>query len=138
MGTRTNLRPQRVIPSPEGDPIDSGDMGDDITSAPILMQSLTGMGFSFSWLGTSPVGTLAVEISNDFSLDAKGEVLNEGTWTTLTLNLNGAPVQSIPVTGNSGNAFIDIEKTSAYAIRAVYTATSGDGELIAYANGKVA
>lgn len=137
MSTRTNLRPQIVIPNAKASPANTGSMTTSITSAPILMQSLIGMGFSYSWTGVSPVGTLSVEVSNDYSLDPKGAVLNAGTWTTLILNLNGVPVSSIPVAGNSGNAFIDVRETQAYAIRTVYTAASGTGTLQAIANGKV-
>lgn len=138
MSTRTNLRPQIVIPSPTGSPANGSSLAGNITSQPILMQSLTGMGFSYSWTGTSPVGTISVQVSNDYKQDAQGRVLNAGTWNTLTLNLSGIPVTSIPLTGNSGNGFIDVEQTQAYAIRTVYTAGSGTGTLQAIANGKVA
>ncbi len=129
MSTRTHLPPQPVIVA--------GDMSDDITSDPTILQSMTGASYSLSWTGTSPVGTAAIEVSNDYALNGDGTVKNAGTWNVLTLDLNGTPVSSVPVTGNAGTGFIDIRKTMAYAIRLVYTSTSGIGTLDAVFVGKV-
>lgn len=137
MSTRTNLRPQIVIPSPQGTPANSASMAANITSAPTILQSLSKASYSISWSGTSPVGTLSVQVSNDYSLSANGTVNNAGTWTTLTLSVSGAPATSIPVTGNTGTAFIDLESISAYAIQLVYTYASGTGTMQATFNGKV-
>lgn len=128
-GSRTNLRPQPIIVS--------GDMSANITSDPIIMQSLSGMGFHITWSGTSPVGTMAVEVSNDYAIGATGEVQNVGTWVPVELSLAGSTVTSIPITGNTGKGFIDVEKTMAYAIRLFYDNTSGVGTMNAIANGKV-
>ena len=130
MSTRTNLRPQVVILA--------GDMSGDITSEPTIMQSLSGVGYTFSWAGTAPVGTLSVEVSSDYELEANGTVKNPGTWTTLVLNLLGVPVLSVPISGNTGTAALDITKTMFYAIRTVYTRGSGTGSLTATVTGKVA
>lgn len=129
MATRTNLRPHAVL-------IDES-MAADITSEPTILQSLTGVGYQLTWTGTSPVGDLYVQVSNDYSLNAMGDVENSGTWTNLTLSVNGSPEASIAITGNSGNGFIDIEKTMAYAIRLFYDRTSGTGSLSAVITGKV-
>ncbi len=129
MSSRTNLRPQVVI--------EDGDMSDDIISDPTILQSITKVSYELDWTGTSPIGTASVQVSNSYSLDPSGQVLNSGSWTTLTLSLNGAPVSSIPITGNTGTAFIDITVTAGYASRLVYTATSGVGTLNAIVNGKV-
>lgn len=129
MSTRTNLRPQPIIVN--------GDMSADITSDPVVMQSLSGMGFHVTWSGSTPIGTLAVQISNDYSIGPTGDVLNAGTWVTIELSVGGNVVTSIPITGNTGKGFIDVEKTMAYAIRLFYDNTSGTGTLNAVANGKV-
>lgn len=96
------------------------------------------LSYAFSWVGTSPVGTLKVQVSNDFALNPDGSVLNAGTWNTLTFTLNGSVVSSAPVSGNSGTGFIDIAQTGSYAIRTLFTFTSGIGTLQAWLNGKVA
>lgn len=130
MSTRTNLRPAIVI--------SAGDMSaTSITSAVTVLQSITSVSYQASWTGTSPVGTLAVQVSDDYLLNAVGVVINSGTWTTIYLNVNGTPASSIAVSGSTGNGFIDIEKTAAYAIRLVYTRTSGSGALTAVITGKV-
>lgn len=107
-----------------------------ITSAPTVLQGLTKLAYAASWSGTSPVGTLAVQGSGDYAIGANGVVSVAGTWTTMTLNLNGAAVSSLPVSGNTGSALIDME-TAVYAIRLVYTKASGIGTLSATINGKV-
>lgn len=109
-----------------------------ITSPASIIQDLTLVGYSLSWAGTAPVGVAAVQVSNDFALDPSGAVSNSGTWTTITLNYQGTAVQSIPITGNTGTAFIDIDAISSYAIRLVYTKTSGIGTIQAIINSKVA
>lgn len=89
------------------------------------------MSYNAVWTGTSPVGTLSVEVSNDYSQNAAGVVVNPGDWTTL-------PSLSLSITGNTGSAFLDIFQTGAFAIRLRYTRASGTGMLTAYFNGKVA
>jgi hypothetical protein len=113
-------------------------MGANITSDPTVMQSLTLASYSVSWTGTLVVGAFSVQASNDFSIDPEGRVQNAGTWNTLTLNYGGSPVTSIPVSGGSGTGFIDLDPTAAYAIRLVYTRTSGTGTMTATIVGKVA
>lgn len=130
MSTRTNIRPATVV--------SAGDMSGNITSQATVLQSITGVGYAVSWAGTAPVGSLAVQVSNDYSLNSEGAVNNAGTWTTITLNVGGTPASSIAISGNTGNGFIDIDSTMAYAIRVVYTAGSGVGALTVIVTGKVA
>lgn len=129
MSTRTSLRPYLVITG--------GSMSGNITSDVTILQSITAISYALNWAGTSPVGTVSVQVSNDYSLDGSGQVLNTGTWTTLTLAYNGSATTTIPISGNTGNGFIDIEKTAAYAVRLIYTFTSGSGLLSATICGKV-
>lgn len=136
MSTRTSLRPQPVIPSAQASPASTGSMAADITSAPTLLQSMSMVNYAFSWTGTSPVGTISIQASDDCTVNAEGGV-SGGTWNTLPLVSGGAAVTSVAVTGNTGNGMIDIYGLGAYAVRAVYTAGSGTGTLSATVVGKV-
>lgn len=111
-----------------------------ITSTPTIIQKLSMPSYSYSWTGTTPIGAVSVEISNDYSKNVDGSTRNAGTWTAIYFQLNGSPtlVNSAPITGNTGNGFIDIPITGAYAIRTVYTRTSGTGTMTAIINAKVA
>lgn len=129
MGTRTSIRPFPVI--------NAVSMAASITSSVTVLQSITGLSYSLSWTGTSPIGTASVDVSNDYSVLPNGAVNNAGTWTTIELNVAGSPASSIAISGNTGTAFIDIDSLMAYAVRLNYTRTSGTGTLTAYVNGKV-
>jgi hypothetical protein len=137
VSTRTGLRPQQVIPSPQGSPANGNAMATNITSAPTILQSLSMCSYSLSWAGSSPVGTVSVEASNDYSLLPNGLVNNAGTWNVMTLNYGGSAVTTIPISGNTGSGLIDITDTACYAIRLIYTATSGTGALTVLINCKV-
>lgn len=129
MSTRTALRPQVVI--------NNGDMSANITSDPTVLQSLSCGSYEIVWSGTSPVGTLSFQVSDDYKLTPAGTVENAGHWVTAPVSVSGATVTSIAVTGNSGTGFIEILGTGAYAVRLVYTASSGSGTMTATINGKV-
>ncbi len=112
-------------------------MAGSLTSSPTILQSLTKACYTVSWSGTSPVGTISVQGSNDYSINPNGTVLNAGTWNTMTLNVNGTPSTTVAITGNTGSGAVDILETAFYAIRLIYTAGSGVGSLTAIFNGKV-
>lgn len=136
MSTRSNLRPQPVIGTGSS-PAVSGSMAASITSNVTILQSLTLGAYSYSWSGTTPVGAISVEISNDYKADGN-HVINAGTWVAIYFTLNGsAVVNSAPLTGNTGQGVIEWS-TGAYAIRTIYTRTSGTGTLQSVINGKVA
>lgn len=124
--------PVLVIPSPAANPANTGSMGASITSSPQILYLMSKCSFSFKWSGTSPVGTLSVEGSNNFTLNNALDPYNTGDWNTLTLNYQGSAVQSIPVSGNTGKGIIDITATGILAVRLVYTFTSGTGTLTSY------
>lgn len=109
-----------------------------ITSTVSIIQNLSMLSYALSWAGTAPIGVVTVQVSNDYTQNGAGVVQNAGTWTTLQFSYNGSVVSSIPVTGNTGTGFIDIDALAAYAMRLVYTKTSGTGTLQAVINGKVA
>lgn len=129
MSTRPYLKPNQVVTN--------GNMSGNITSSPTLLTNLTKASYAFSWTGTTPVGTVALQGSNDYALNPNGTVANAGTWSTFTLQYQGNSVQSVPVTGNAGNGMIDVE-TGANATRVVYTAGSGTGTMQVLFTGKVA
>ncbi len=124
MSSRPILGPYSVITN--------GDMAGNLTSTVTIIQSLSLVSYSMFWTGASPVGTISVQVSNDYSQNANGSVKNAGTWNTLPLSALTA------VTGNSGVGFIDIDANAGYALRLAYTATSGTGTLNALINAKVA
>lgn len=128
--------PQIVIPNALGSPANGNSMATNITSSPTIVQDMYAGSYGLVWTGTSPVGTVSVQGSNDFSLNAEGAVAVAGTWNTLTLNYQGSAVTTIPITGNSGNGLIDITATGIYAIRLIYTAGSGVGSLTVTFNAK--
>ncbi len=133
MSTRPQLSPFPVI-------VD-GDMSADITSEPTVIQKISMLSYQYTWAGSSPLGTVSVQVSNDFSLEADGTVRNAGTWDTLVLNVGGSAVTTVAVSGNTGSGFVDIDQLGAYAIRTIFTVnadTPGTGLLQCFLNGKVA
>jgi len=107
-------------------------MAGNIISAVTVVSQLTMISYDITWAGTTPVGVMSVELSNSYSLNVDGSVRNAGDWTTLTLSSTPS------VSGNTGHGFIDIDATGAYAMRLVYTRTSGTGVMNAVINAKVA
>lgn len=129
MATRPKFSPSPVITN--------GSMAGNLTSLPTILNQLSLASYGASWSGSSPVGTVSVQCSNDYSLYANGTVNNAGTWSTITITYGGSPVTTVPVTGNTGSVFIDVGLTAAYAVRLIYTAGTGTGTLQATINGKV-
>jgi hypothetical protein len=113
-------------------------MSGNITGTATIISNMTFASYSFSWSGTSPVGTVSIQVSNDYALSATGQVANAGTWNTLPLSYSGSSVTTVPLSGNTGNGFIDIDSSAGYAIRPVYTFASGVGSLQCKVTGKVA
>lgn len=111
---RPYIKPQPVVIN--------GSMGASVTSDVTILAQKTGASYDVSWTGT-PTGTFSVQMSNTYSLDAKGAVSNAGNWTTVTL--------STPITaaGSADNALINLAGLEVYAIRLVYTRSSGTGTL---------
>lgn len=133
MSSRPNAGPYAALNSTTGQ-----SMSGNLTSRVSIIQFLSMPSYAVSWTGSTPVGTIAVQVSNDYSQNADGTVNNAGTWNVMPFtDLTGTLVTSIPISGNSGNGFIDITDTSAYAIRLVYTSGSGSGTLNAIFAAKV-
>jgi hypothetical protein len=129
MSSRPLIAPFKVITN--------GDMSANITSKVSIISNISMLSYAYSWAGSSPVGTITVEVSNDYTVNGAGTVSNAGTWTALTFVSAGSVVSSLAVSGNTGTGFIDIDAISAYAIRTKYNFTSGTGTLQATVAGKV-
>lgn len=124
MSSRPQLAPYPVITN--------GNMSGAITSIATIIDKLSIISYSYSWVGATPVGSVVVEVSNDYQKNADGTVRVAGTWNTLPLSA------LTDISGNSGNGFIDIEINGGYAIRTRYIFTSGTGSLQAVLSSKVA
>lgn len=112
--------------------ITNGNMSADIFSKPTIIQKLSMLSYQITWAnGTAPVGMMTVQVSNNFSLNADGSVRNAGTWDDLVLSA------ATPVSGASGDGFIDITASGAYAMRLHYARTSGTGTMQAIVTAKV-
>lgn len=88
--------------------------------------------YHYQWVGTSPVGDVVVEVSNNYAQDASGVVKNAGTWDELPLS------DATSVSGNSDSGGVDIDANAFYAIRTRYIRTSGTGTMNITVAGKVA
>ena len=122
MSSRPFLKPFKAI--------DNGDMSADIISTPTILTNLSMVSYQVTWSGSTPVGSVTVEASNDYTLDASGKVLNAGTWSEVVGT-------SANVSGDTGKGMINLNSMPAYAIRLKYTFTSGTGTLNAIVVAKV-
>jgi hypothetical protein len=124
MSTRPNASIEAIV---------NGDMTTTLTSIVTIINNLSMMSYAYEWAGAAPVGAIVVQVSDDYSEYPNGQVNNPGTWNTLPLSSGN----TVAVTGNTGNGGIDILQTGFYAIRTVYTPTSGAGTLQCEYQGKV-
>lgn len=103
-----------------------------------VLHSQSVCSYDIAWIGTSPVGTITVQLSNTYKLNGDGTVASAGSWNTIPFqDSSGSIVTSISVSGDTGSAFIDIRVTGAEAIKIIYTVGSGTGTLTAVIAGKV-
>ena len=101
--------------------ITDGDMSADIEGPWLDMLNLTKCSFGFTWSGTSPVGAVTVEASND---------PDHSDATAVTLS------SSLTVGEDTGTHLADLTEWSARYIRLKYTFTSGTGTAQAWATAK--
>lgn len=127
---RSEIRPYQVLVS--------ASMAADATSAVTIVQKVSLVSYTFSWSGTAPVGTLKIQVSNDYSIDAQGNVSSAGNWSDVSFTTGTGTAASVAVSGTTGTTNINSPLIGSYAIRAVYTRTSGTGTLQGYVCGKVA
>ena len=122
MSSRPILPPNPVIVN--------GDMSANITSVVSILSNISMISYDISWTGTSPIGTAAVQVSNTYKQNAAGGQQVAGDWTTIPLSVTD-------ISGNSGSGIIEIPEIATYAVRLIYTRTSGTGTMQATINGKV-
>lgn len=102
------------------------DLSGSVTSSATNIEYKDNVGITLSWTGSTPIGTLAIQCSNDFG--AIGVVTP--TWIALDFGT------TISITGNTGSSLITMNQLPFTAIRAVYTRVSGTGTLSALLSGK--
>ena len=104
-------------------------MTGSFNSSSIQLNTGTCISIQAVWSGGgSPVGSLKLQVSNDRGLQGGQQVSDsQASWTDVT-----SPA-AIAVSGNAGSAFFDFQKTAAFAVRLVYTVTSGTATMNAYA-----
>lgn len=123
MSSRPLIKPFSVITN--------GDMSGNLISKVTVIDNLSMMSYQINWAGTAPVGVINVQVSNDYSQNGDGSVRVAGNWTNLVLS------STTNVSGATGTGFIDIDALGAYAVRIIYTRTSGTGLMNAFVVAKV-
>lgn len=103
-----------------------GDISASVISQVTNVQFEDNIGIQVSWTGTSPVGTLAIECSNDYGRNG----VTSPVWVALDFG------STINITGNSGSHTININQLPFTNIRANYTRVSGTGTLKAQISAK--
>jgi hypothetical protein len=117
MASRPIIAPYSVI--------SNGNMVGNLTSIVTVIQTNSLLSYTYKWLGTSPVGSVVVEASNDYSQNS------DGSWNVLPLS------SPTTITGNADNGLIDIDAAGFYAVRTRYVSSSGTGVLNVTISGKV-
>lgn len=129
MSTRTRITPVRLPDIDMSLP--------STASAATILASNSTVSYSGTWTGTTPVGTISLQFSDDYSLNPNGTTNNAGTWETAPIAINGGFTTSAPVSGNLGTFRFDVTITAANASRLLYTQGSGSGTLSIYVSGRV-
>ena len=129
MSTRPQIKPNINKPI-----INAADMSSTITGPPTIIDNIPGLSYDISWTGT-PTGVFTVQVSNTYTQNPDGTAANAGNWTTLPqASFSGTyPTPS----GSASNGFLDIVGTEAYAVRLIYTPSSGSGSLTVVCCAKV-
>ena len=109
--TRRFIQPYQIVTD--------GDMSANITSPSVDISNVDDISIVYDWVGTSPIGTLIVQVKN-----------GDSPWSQLDIS----PPAS--VLNNSGNNNIQITNVSFKELRLAYNHTSGTGTLNAYLTGK--
>lgn len=98
---------------------DDGDISGTITSSETNVINLDKASIHITWTGSSPVGVLTIEASNQDPDKNSPAVV----WKELDFG------SAIDVTGNSGEHDIIFNELPFNVIRVVYTSTSGTGSI---------
>lgn len=100
------------------DLISSGDMSASINGTGVITERFNMTSFQAVWSGTSPVGTIKIQFSND-NVASADDVTN---WTDVSNSTQN-------VSGNTGSLGWNIWAHSYRFLRPVWTFTSGTGSL---------
>jgi hypothetical protein len=103
--------------------LSAASLATSLTSAVTNIGHLDNIGIQADLTSVDAVGTLAVQVSANYDQDYLGNVLNPGTWNTITS-------QAI-VAGAPASTYFDLNQLSAPWIRLIYTRTSGTGTITA-------
>ena len=103
--------------------LNAASLASSLTSSPTNISLLDNVGIQADIASGDAAGTLAVQVSATYEQDAQGNVLNAGTWVTLTSQAIAA--------GAPANSYFDLNQMSAPWIRLIYTRTSGSGTITA-------
>jgi len=109
----------------QGKVIDAASMAASITSAPTQIAFLDNIYYQVEWSGTSPVGSMSVEVSSSYD-----QRLGTGSWDAVVLPVTPS------IAANTGSISIDLNQLGAPWVRLVYTRTSGTGTMTAYISAK--
>lgn len=105
--------------------ISATSMATSITSEQAIIEGTDIQAIEVEWTGTSPVGTVTVEVS---SYDKKTQT--NSTWKEIVFtNQTGTQVSTMAVSGNSGSHLLHILTLGVNAMRVKYNRTSGTGSL---------
>jgi hypothetical protein len=99
--------------------ITNGDMSGNITSDAVDLMFLDNVDLIHSWTGTSPVGELVIEVTNN-------DINNQNAlveWVQLNFG------NTITISANDGEDLIVIRGVPGRFLRAKYLRTSGSGTL---------
>lgn len=96
--------------------ITAGSMAGNLTSTAQNLDFVNSYCIQTRWTGTTPVGTLSFQLSND------------GT--------NYTEFRSLAVSGNTGSDALNVEIPAYSWVQVVYTRTSGTGTMNMVINGK--
>jgi hypothetical protein len=124
MSSRPLIKPFPVIVN--------ADMSTTITSEATIVDNISAISYDISWSGSSPTGTVSVEVSDTYKENSNGTaILVAGNWYTLPLST------TTNVSGNTGTGGIDVQITGFYAIRLQYVPSGGTGTMQATLAAKV-
>ncbi len=84
------------------------------TSTVTETQNMDNIGIVINWTGTSPIGAVTIQVSND-----------QLQWNSLDFG------STIDISGNTGSHIVEITQLPFSYLRAVYTKASGVGTLFA-------
>jgi hypothetical protein len=110
----------------------SQSLATSFTSPATVIQQVSMVSYAMDWTGSSPIGVISLQVSNDYRPATGGQPGVAGNWNDLPLS------QTCNLTGSTGTGFIDIDQCGAYAIRLKYVASSGTGSLNCQISGKAA